>query len=254
MDKDTRELYEKYGINPEEREKENLKIIEDTIKKYDEINREILESRFKEGMEKNYDRLRNHSRKSYFFYFGDLRENIDQVFNCLILGSYSASITLTNHILERVFKLALINYYCGLLPTSPKDWNDVYSKTDKYSEMTLNDSTNLCKELGLITEVHFEELTKYRIKIRNGFSHYTPKKILKDNDDTVGCTITNHNIGDESEIKLNLKEIPILQTSYINKFAEENAENYFIFTLDIIQHIEFYFLKKYDDESKEKKK
>jgi len=116
MDENTKRIYDKYGINPEQREKENLEIIENLRNELDEMNEERIRKEFSEGIDENFDNYKPYLRDGLFYLFVEFESNIWQVVQCLTIKAYSASITLTNHIFERIFKLALILNDAGVAP------------------------------------------------------------------------------------------------------------------------------------------
>jgi hypothetical protein len=152
MDNNTREIYEKYGINPEEREIENQKIIAERYDKIDKENKEFLKELFRKALEKNFDEYKHYIQNPRLYYFTDFKSTIGEIIKCLIIESHSASITLTNNFLERVLKLALIQKESGIQPTKIIDWNETYSASDKYSSWEMNKTIEKCKELNIITE------------------------------------------------------------------------------------------------------
>lgn len=251
MDENTKKLYLKYGFDPEERERENQELVEKRYKKLDALNKSILKKEFEEGLRENFDRLKYFLRETRFYYFLELQSNIWQIVQCLITKSYSASITLTNHVLERTFKLALIQNEAGVSPVDFRSWNETYRPTHKYSSWDLIKTIAECEKLGLITSLQQETLTEYRRSLRNGFSHYDPSAILRSDDDIKEMVM--HDIKDNSKNQtwsINFKEIPMLQHHYVEKFAEENAQFYFEYVFGIIQHIERQFKQRYWNESR----
>ena len=245
MDEITRKLYEKYNINPEEREKENIEIINKRDKELKSHYKNLLQKQLEKGINEKFENLILYLRDPRFYYFVELESNIWQVIKCLLCESYSASITLTNHILERTLKLALIQNEAGLQPKSIENWNETYKNSHKYSSWVMHDTITECKNQKLITSKQVEDLKNYKNSIRNGFSHFDAEKILVDENNIInGKQIKSENSKSEI-IPLNLKQIPILQNNYITKFAEENAEIYFDFVFNIIIHIERKFKEKY---------
>lgn len=240
MDKRTKEIYEKYGINPKEREIENQKIVEEHYKEIDFDNKNFLKSLFKKGLEENFNHYKHFLQNPRFFYFTDLEYTIGEIVKCLIIEAYTASITLTNHFLERVLKLALIQKESGVQSSQITEWNKIYSISDKYSSKCMSKTIEECKKYNLISETEYEELTNFRQTIRNGFSHYDPKKILKDSEDTIDL-IMDFNFEKIKISGLNFKTIPTLQTIFIKKFAQENAEKYFNFAFNLMLSIENHF-------------
>lgn len=245
MNKKTREIYEKYGINPEEREKENQKLINEKLKNIETEFKDIMLNEVTEKFERNFD-----SKKNYYlftsglFCFKELEIYFIENIKCLILEYFSASITLSNMILERMLKLALIQYEVGVVEKI-EDWNQKFTSANKYSRLTLENSITECKKRDLINENQEKKLHEYRKKVRNGFSHYDPNQILINEVKTIGAVIQNIDSKKVKHLEINYKDVPVLQTLYVNKFAKKNAEEYFDFIMNTKRHLEKYFLKKY---------
>jgi hypothetical protein len=249
MDKKTKELYEKFGINPEQREIENRQIIEERYNAIDSENKAFLEKIFQKALEENFDHYKHYLRNPRFYYFSDLKSTIGEIIKCLIIEAHSASITLTNLFLERILKLALIQKASGTQPSEIKDWNQTYSASDKYSGWIMNDTINECKKLKIISEQQFNELTDLRQTIRNGFSHYSPKKILRDSENTID--LIDKSDSENKKIEgLNYKEIPTLQNFFVRKFAKENSEDYFDYVFNLMLSIERHFKTEYYENAK----
>jgi len=238
MDENTRKLYEKYGINPEEREKENLEIFGKKMQELNDLNRVRLIKVFNDGLDKNFDILKEYLSFYSVTIFKELEQNIFQNIQCLIVEAYSASITLTNHMLERLLKLALIQNEIGLNPVKISDWNETYKNTHEYSEMVLADTIKLCHTNCLINEEQVKYLTEMRKQFRNGFSHYDPTKILSDHKETTDIHFPNVDPNKAYDIEVNIKQIPVLQDYYVKKFAKENALEYFDYVFHLIIRIE----------------
>ena len=244
MDEKTRELYEKYGINPEEREIVNRKLIEERYNNIDSENKAFLDSLFKKAIEEKFNHYKQYLRNQRFYYFTDLKSTIGEIVKCLIIEAHTAAITLTNHFLERILKLALIQKASGTQPKKIKDWNDTYTASDKYSSYTMNSTINECKKLGIITEHEFDRLTQLRETIRNGFSHYDPKKILRDSENTIDLIDKSDSQNKKIE-GINYKEIPTLQNFFVRQFARENSEEYFDYVFNLMINIERHFKTEY---------
>jgi hypothetical protein len=145
-----------------------------------------------------------------------------------------------------VLKLALIQKESGTQPTKITDWNETYSASDKYSSWPMNKTIEECKKLNIITEHQYEDLIHLRQSIRNGFSHFDPKQILRDSENTIDIIDKS----DSEDIKItgiNYKEIPSLQSFFVKRFAKENSEEYFDFAFNIMLCIERHFKKEYWD-------
>lgn len=238
MDDNTRRIYEKYGINPGERELENRNIFNKRIEELNDLNRELLVKEFNDGLDKNFDSLKEYLSFYTVTIFIELKSNIFQNIQCLIVNAYSASITLTNHMLERLLKLALIQNDIGLNPLQIKNWNRTYKEPHQYSKMVLHKTIKLCHECNLINDLQEKYLTDMREQFRNGFSHFDPTKILIDHKETSEIHFPNENPGDSYDIEVNMKQIPVLQDYYVRKFARENALPYFDYVFHLIRSIE----------------
>ena len=107
MDKKTRELYEKYGINPEECEIENRKIIEERYNNIDSENKAFLDSLFKKALEENFEHFKHYLHNPRFYYFTDLKSTIGEIVKCLITESHTAAITLTNNFSRKNIKISI---------------------------------------------------------------------------------------------------------------------------------------------------
>ena len=113
----------------------------------------------------------------------------------------------------------------------------------------MHDTIKECKELNIISECEFEELTNFRQTIRNGFSHYDPKKILRDSENTID--LIDKSDSENKKIEgLNYKEIPTLQNFFIRKFAKENSAEYFDFAFSLMLSIERHFKTEYFNNAK----
>lgn len=244
MDKNTREIYEKYGINPEEREIENRKIMEERYNKIDSENKAFLANIFEKALEENFDHYKHYLQNPRFYYFNDLKSTIGEIIKCLIIEADTASITLTSHFLERILKLALTQKESGTQPEKIKDWNKTYSKSDKYSNWKMGATIKKCKELGIISKNQFNKLTDFQNTIRNGFSHYDPKKILAESKNTIDL-IEKSNSENKKIEGINYKEIPTLQNIFVRKFAKENSEEYFDYVFNLMLSIELHFKAEY---------
>lgn len=238
MDDNTRRIYEKYGINPEERELENRDIFNKRMDELNDLNRELLVKKFNDGLDKNFDSLKEYLSFYTVTIFIELKSNIFQNIQCLMVNAYSASITLTNHMLERLLKLALIQNEIGLNPIQIKNWSHAYKEPHQYSKMVLHKTIKLCHEYNLISDIQEKYLSDTREQFRNGFSHFDPTKILIDHKETSEIHFPNENPEDSYDIEVNMKQIPVLQDYYVRKFARENALPYFDYVFHLIRSIE----------------
>ena len=222
--------------NLTEERKSQLKIIDDSKK--NELN-EI----FKKGLNFNYERFKKYFYEVNFFMFKELEYNISESINCLIIGANIASVTNTNLILERALKLALIQYEVGkLCDYSNEKVITEYLEADKqYSGKSMDKNIQRCKKYNILTEQEAKELSEHKLKYRDGFSHFTPKNILKGENLTFISLPTK-----SSELDKNLK-MPSFQSAEVRQFAINNAEEHLKYVLGIINHLQYKVLEKFSE-------
>ena len=210
------------------------------------MEKAIFEKSFNENLNKNFP-----SQSKYFEFqfqvFSELGASIFEVNKCLILEFHKASITLTNNILERLLKLALIYNEAGIGPKPVGQWNSVYHEPNKkYGSIPLGNSIDKCKKLGLIsTEEKTFLFDIIRELMRNGFSHADSSKILAGLPDET--TMFQGNFSNPTKlnaVSVNQKIIPIFQAIQMDNYAKENALSYFDYVFDLIHKIEKRLIEK----------
>ncbi|HRT84492.1 MAG TPA: hypothetical protein P5523_07635 [Bacteroidales bacterium] len=204
------------------------------------MDKELFEKSFIDSLNKNYPEL-----SKYFDFklkiFNELDTLIFEINKCLILEFHRAAITLTNHLLERLLKLALINYEVGIGPIPVDQWNSVFEGPNKkYGSINLGNSIDKCKDLEIITDKEHRILfDTIRELMRNGFSHADSSKTLAGLPDELIAFQGNFNKpGDINEVGLNQKVIPFLQALNMETFAKEASKPYFEFVFGLIFRIE----------------
>jgi hypothetical protein len=205
------------------------------------MNKEKFEIGFKKKIDKNYK-----ERSKYYDFnlevFCEFNTVIFEINNCLLLEFDRAAITLTNHLLERLLKLALINNEVGISSIEIENLTKAFEKPNKeFGTINLGNSIERCRKAELITidEKNFL-FDIVRILMRNGFSHADSSNILKD--------LPNESIMHEGsfsepnkalrEVNINQKIIPTFQAIQMENFAKENAKTYFEFVYHLIFRIE----------------
>ena len=251
MDEASKKIYEKYGLDPKKEERELRKIMRNTDKQLASLKRKELRNAFNAGMKVQFENLLPYLRYPRFYLFVEMESHIFQVIQCLINGSHSASITLTNHIAERAFKLALIQNQVGVTPKM-SEWNAEYAKAKHYLGWDFSKTIDECEKLKLIESSQAKSFHELRKTIRNGFSHYDPKQILKDMKDTVDIVMPKQDGTTQKQGELNIKDIPFVHFHYVNRFAEDNALPYFDSVFNIILEFERVFKKRYWDAAQTK--
>jgi hypothetical protein len=180
--------------------------------------------------------------------FKELEPTFIQQYKCLITESFIASITLTNHILERLLKLALIQNYVGLKPAKDmQTFATMYEVPHKlYSDKHLAHTIDHCKKEGLITQTQRDFLFDYiRETIRNGFSHSDTDKVFKAAPDE--SIVYHQNLTEPinpQPMAMNLKLIPGIQSINLFDFAKDAAPKYFDYVFELMKSIEKELLKR----------
>ncbi len=211
------------------------------------MEKELFEKDFIGNLNKNFSELSMYFdfQPKVFFEFNTL---IYEINKCLILELDRAAITLTNHLLERLMKLALIYNETGIGPKPVEQWNEIFDEPNqKYSSIPLGNSIEKCKKLKLISENEKVYLfDTIRELMRNGFSHADSSKILVNiPDDSKMFHGSFKNPTDLKEVSLNQKVIPFMQAVHLENFAKENGKKYFDFVYNLISRIETRLLEKF---------
>lgn len=202
----------------------------------------------KEVFEKYFiDKLNNNFQNQSKFFefeldvFDEFNSLIFEINKCLILELNRAAITLTNHMLERLLKLALIYCEAGIGPKPIENWNDIFTEPNrKYNSITLANSVEKCKKHNLITEKEKKVLfNTIRELMRNGFSHADSTKILENLPNESEMYHANLiNPTNIQKVGLNQKIIPFMQALQLEEFAKEHAKDYFEFVFNLTFKIE----------------
>jgi hypothetical protein len=204
------------------------------------MEKELFERAFIEDLNKNFIK-RSKFFDFEFYVFSELGTSVFEINKCLILEFYQASITLTNNLLERLLKLALIYNETGIEPKPIESWGYIFEEPNrKYSSISLGNSIEKCLKFNLITQSEKSILfDTIRNLMRNGFSHADSSKILNGIPDEI--TMFQGSFLNPTEINpviVKQKVIPFIQALHIENFAEDNAVNYFEYVFKLIQKID----------------
>ncbi|WP_299186863.1 hypothetical protein [uncultured Aquimarina sp.] len=146
------------------------------------MSKEIFLRSYLEKVNQNYNKL-EYYLNDRLVVLSPLNLIKDQIINCLMIEQNIAAITISNHFLERMLKLALIEKEIYGLKIR-KDNNQLNLKLDKaykkYDRLILSDSISEGYNRNLINEEEKKYL-KDRIKddIRNAYSHAEMEKVNK---------------------------------------------------------------------------
>ncbi len=204
------------------------------------MKKELFEKAFIDSLNKNFQSFSKYFDFE-FYVFNELGGSIFEINKCLILEFYRASITLTNNLLERLLKLALIYNEAGIGPKPVETWGAIFEEPNKkYSSIALGNSIEKCRKLNLITDDEktflFDTIREF---MRNGFSHADSTKILDGIPDET--TMFQGSFSNPKEIKpvtVNQKVIPFIQAIHIENFAKGNAVNYFDYVFELTKNID----------------
>ncbi len=173
------------------------------------MSKEIFIKGYIEKVNKNYSSLE--------YYFNDdlvilsaLNPVKYEVINCLMIEQYQASVTLTNHLVERMLKLALIEKEIYGLKISIDDTElekKLKEATKKYDKNVMFESIKLAFAENLISDKERDYLDKIiRDNIRNGFSHAEMEKVNKGKPENF--EMHSYKFGEVTDLFKNGKKIP----------------------------------------------
>ena len=211
--------------------------------------KEFDSSNYSRLIERNFTSL-NEYFEDNLYHFVELTTLRNEILQCLLLELNQASIFSTNHFLERIIKLALINKYTINYDYSePVLYNEkTLEAVEKYDKLKLFNSLKLAVEEKLITEEEYKILDNFRDKIRNPYSHAEIKRIINGAPEKFTGFMFNINDVMESlkkgeEIKPGIKtEITTLSSAfsqfYQESFSKEIAFEYFKFVYSTLKNIE----------------
>ncbi|MFS4483654.1 hypothetical protein ACKGJY_11590 [Hyunsoonleella sp. 2307UL5-6] len=213
------------------------------------MSKEIFIKSYLEKVEKNYSYL-----EPYFNHSLILLSAINpvkyEIINCLMIEQFIAAINCTNHFLERLMKLALIQ---------KKTKGLKYDKVEKlskkldvayhnYDKLNLWESIDKClKEAKLITTEEFNTLNNMKDKIRNSYSHAQMQKINQGLPNKipmrmysfkeVAKSMKNKTPIEHKEVLVPTKS-PALQSEFQKMNSKELAINYFNTVYQIAKNID----------------
>jgi len=173
-----------------------------------------------------------------------------EILNCLLLENNNASITLTNHFVERMLKLSLIQLETKGINLSEQE---KYSKRiihvhNQYDHLKLNETIKHNKNKQLISEKEFHYLNTTCKTFRDSYSHAQIGVINKKQpekfsgymfsiDDVKKKLVKGETNFNKTEIEIP-KESPTMAQLYQTESARENALEYFTNIYEILINIE----------------
>ncbi|WP_128572149.1 hypothetical protein [Chryseobacterium sp. P1-3] len=97
-----------------------------------------------------------------------------------------------------------------------------------------------CKKYKILSEEEANELTKYKLKFRDGFSHFTPANILGGEEKLISIPLGQNDPDFERKLKM-----PSYQSMQVIHFATMNAENHLAYVLDVLNHLQYKVLEQF---------
>ena len=167
---------------------------------------------------------------------------------CLMFGLNQSAITLTNHMLEKLLKTALIHQYSLQQEDhdNPPDPPSADAMADylaegkaMYANNDLSTNINAACSRGLVTKEEKRELHEIRDRLRNAFGHADPDKTFGDSEVDVQAL----RFSDDGRVILGAKESPkvadflipagIIQVQIANQIGPE----YFLYVDGLARRI-----------------
>lgn len=181
-------------------------------------------------------------------FFHELIPLFRQINTCLIFECHIASITLTNHTLEKLLKLSLVYNEMGMKRQHFKQPTFYLNAHNKYQNSNLSQTINSCCSAGLITKTQKKYLQNEVLEqFRNGFSHSDPNRIIEPKK---GKHLYSSTKPDADVLLKELVIDPMLQSQIIGYFAEAQAFKYYKNVLEITSHIQSILFKKEEAKNK----
>jgi len=203
------------------------------------MKKEQFQEKYSKAIDANYDALNPYIERGLTIF--EIESVKQEILNCLMVNLYQASIALTNHLLERGLKLALIHNEVGIVPLPIEEWSTKFPEPNKrYGSLNLNKAIELCiKESLLLEDERKLLMDTIREQFRNGFSHADMTQILKDFPSTGTFHFGNFtNPGVITQIELPQTAIHVLQPLLQEGFAKQNALLYFKYVYKLLINIE----------------
>ncbi len=205
------------------------------------MEKDNIVNRHTESLNRNFEGLQKYFNYDWQIFF-ELQPLVFEITHCLLLELNHASITLTNNLLERLLKLALVNDEVGVGSIPLDKWDEVFGSADKkHGSIVLYEAIQRCSDKGLINKEEKEFLSDViREKLRNGFSHADMNKVLHETnqEDIVLFHGSFSNPTDLKRVQFNYIAIPAFQRIFIDNFVKQNARPYFDFIFNLIGKME----------------
>lgn len=196
------------------------------------MDQQFYKAKYIEKFEKNFEKLapyENFDSEIFCSLESLMKENRD----CLMFDNYISSITISNHIFERLIKLALIYN-----KSFKSDKNTSIGAYTSYQGMPLKKSLEKCLITGLITKQEAAKLSDINNVFRNGFSHSEFEKVIGNNTVKFKAFKGGIDLPEIEETTIDRRIHLSLAEHMILEFAEKNAFGYFKYLRDFAKKLE----------------
>ena len=188
---------------------------------------------FEKKIDRNFDSLKEYQNLDAKFFFS-IEKLMTENFWSLMIGNYVSSITISNHILERLLKLALIyNESLG------EDDEKSLKAYNKYQGMALRNTITNCfnkKLISIVQKKHLEETINEMI--RNGFSHSSFESVLGKSSPRIPAIMGNIYSQETQKVEIDRRILVSISEMQIEQFAEKNAFEYYRYLYNLIKQFE----------------
>ncbi len=187
---------------------------------------------------RNYSKIRSAYQNGYDV--TDLDPLRHEICLCIMFGLNQAAITLTNHMLEKLMKTALIHNHAINQPAGEQDDEpsakaliDYLAEAKKrYSGNSLENNINAACTQKLITKEEKKQLKAIRSRFRDAFSHGDVDKTFGESETTVqavkfGEGSEGIKVGQEENVQI--AEFLLSAGIHQIELAKENAVPYFLY-------------------------
>jgi len=201
----------------------------------------ILKSKieyFNENIINNIDKLKPYYEHD-FIVFCQLSTLIYENLNCLLLGLNQASIFTTNHLLERMLKVALTDFHTKGHYIGDTNLNIKLGEAKKmYDRSILNSTIRFAHEQNIISDDEKTKLIELKNEFRNPYSHADIGTIIKDVPTTFKGFMFN--INNVKEVILKKEQIPRTEKT-VSSFISDQYHQYDIAQLKAFDYFKNIF-------------
>lgn len=201
----------------------------------------------------------NESRHDLFSLYqcelGELRllhPLIEEICINLLIKNYYAAATLTNMLFEATFKLALIYLKSGGRTLDDVEtFEDIHKQeVASYDDQNLEQNINACKQAGFITKDESKQLKFLSQRFRNPLSHASFSKIASG----VKGTFVIADFNNPTDVKvqeMNISNIPIFYTRYLDQFVHHETQEYFYTIMHFVDKFDAMITEQFQNHNSE---